>query len=268
MPATQPRKGRRPVEPDVPRAIRFLRTSGDWQEYLAQRKAPSAARSQGLLVVFEAPRRSLIQAAMKQPRRKRDPGLVLGLPTASSLPVLAEHFAPLAYAPRSNCLTWEEMEQALRAPHRADLAIAGLVDDKLQTVTLWRGDLRPLVVPWAAFKQSGSGPTPDFRRFQIIDYGQTIRLGEYEAATDALLYEFDPDYRRRAKARQSASDQGLGPSLRRLRKQRRLKQSDFAPLAARTVARIESGQVAGVRAGTLRRIADRLGVALEELASY
>jgi hypothetical protein len=31
----------------------------------------------------------------------------------------------------------------------------------------------------------------------VADYGQTIQLGSYVTATASLLYEFDPDYRRR-----------------------------------------------------------------------
>jgi hypothetical protein len=37
------------------------------------------------------------------------------------------------------------------------------------------------------------------RDIAVTDFGQTVRLGVYEAATDAILCEFDDDYRRRAK---------------------------------------------------------------------
>lgn len=247
--------------------IVHLRTAADWQTSLAPRLA-SPGSVQTLLVVFEAPPPASLRHFAPWRRTKRVPGLSRYLPMASSLPSLAEQFDPLAYAARENCLPWKELQHALQAPNRGDLVVAGLVDEKLRTVTLWRGNLRPLVLPWSAFRSTGPGPKPDFGRFRVVDHGQTVCLGAFEAATDALLYEFDPDFRRRTQARLAATERGLGPSLRRLRKQRGLAQSDFAPLAARTVARIELGQVTRVQAGTLKRLADKLGVAPEELDSF
>lgn len=51
-------------------------------------------------------------------------------------------------------------------------------------------------------------------------YWHAIRLGKYEAASDALLYEYDADYRRRKAKERIVAEQGLGASIRRLRKQR------------------------------------------------
>jgi hypothetical protein len=73
-------------------------------------------------------------------------------------------------------------------------------------VILYRGNLEPLVVPLTWFHERPAGPIPDPDDLAVTDFGQTIRLGAYEAATDALLYEFDEDYRRRAKKRQVETD--------------------------------------------------------------
>lgn len=36
-------------------------------------------------------------------------------------------------------------------------------------------------------QKGSSSPSPDFRRFQIGDYGHTILFGEYEAALNAII---------------------------------------------------------------------------------
>lgn len=55
----------------------------------------------------------------------------------------------------------------------------------------------PLTVPFVAFETSGDGTIPDFDRFSVVDFGQTIRLGDYEAASDAVLRDFDRACRQR-----------------------------------------------------------------------
>jgi hypothetical protein len=54
----------------------------------------------------------------------------------------------------------------------------------------------------------------------------------------------------------------------RLRKQRRLKQSDFALIALKEVARIERNEIQKPHARTLGAIARRRGVRPEEIESY
>ena len=57
-------------------------------------------------------------------------------------------------------------------------------------------------------------------------------------------------------------------SLFRLRQQRRLKRTDFAPLTAKTIARIERNEVAKPHGTTLNAIAKRLRIAPDEIADY
>jgi len=108
----------------------------------------------------------------------------------------------------------------------------------------------------------------DFKAFSVADYGHAVRLGEYEAATDAILYEFDSDYRKTLSKQRSASERSLGAALRRLRKQRGLTQADFAPISAKTIARIEQGKVNRIHPKTLGIIADRLAVEPNEIETF
>lgn len=152
--------------------------------------------------------------------------------------------------------------------HAEDLFIGGVVDADDKALVLYRGNLDRLVVPQRWFKAHPKKPRPDFNDFEITDSGQTIRLGEYEAAADAILYEFDAAARRRLKARQVGQDTSFGGSLRRLRLQKGLSREDFGPISAKTVARIERGEVEDPRGETLDIIAQHLGVAPEQIRSY
>ena len=124
------------------------------------------------------------------------------------------------------------------------------------------GECKPLAVPLTAFTASGDGLVPDFSAFTVTDYGHSVRLGAYEAASDALLYEFDPAYRRRIGRQRHEDERSFGASLRRLRKQRGLHREDFSPLSPKTIARIEQGEVAPSRIHPRTRslIATRLAV--------
>lgn len=109
---------------------------------------------------------------------------------------------------------------------------------------------------------------PDPKRIGIIDYAQTVLLGKYEASSDAILYEHDPVYRKEVKEQSREQDTSLGGSIRRLRLQKGLKQSDFPGVRSKAIGRIERGEVTEPRADTLTHIASRLGVTVEELDSY
>ena len=133
----------------------------------------------------------------------------------------------------------------------------------------WRGDLTSITVPFAAFPKSGDGIKPDFKKAKIVDCGQTLQLGPYEAAADAILYESDAEYRRKIKGLREESEQSFGASLKRLRKQLGLRREDFAPaVAAKTIARIERNEVATIQAKTRKAISARLGVPAEEIETY
>lgn len=164
-------------------------------------------------------------------------------------------------------LPTSELVEVLGSENRTDLLIgATLASDT--TAIVYRGNLEPLVVPLSWFRSRHEGPRPDSSKLQVTDFGHTLKLGEYEAATDAILYEFDAEYRRRAKQEQRLADRTLGGALRRLRLQKGLRQSDFPGLTAKEIARIERGEVKRPHRSTLEVIATHLGVAPEEISTY
>lgn len=189
--------------------------------------------------------------------------------SVKTLPVLAGSFNRIAFSSADEFLPAEELAEVLQVDNAKDLFIGGSVDDENQVIVLWRGDLESLTVPFAAFEPSGDGVTPDFGRLSVTDFGQTIRLGEYEAAADAILYEFDPDYRRRIAKQRRGLERSFGASVYRLRKQRRLRRTDFEPdVSAKTIARIEQGKVKNIHKKTLGVIAHRLQVKPEEIQTF
>lgn len=162
----------------------------------------------------------------------------------------------------------EELTEVLNSEDREYLFIGGSVDDIDRVVVLIRGDLDRLIIPFAWFSSRESTAEPDFADFEVTDYGQTLRFGSFEVATDAILYEFDAEYRRRAKHRALDQDHSFGGALRRLRLQKGVSREDFPRVSAKEIARIERGEVERPRESTLRAIADRLGVPPEEIATY
>lgn len=165
-------------------------------------------------------------------------------------------------------LPTDELAEVLSTANRADLFIGAAVARADAAVILYRGNLEPLVVPLSWFRERPDGPRPDLSDVAVTDFGQTVRLGDYEAATDAILYEFDDDYRRRAKKRQLETDRSLGGALRRLRLQKGVRQSDFPGVTAKEIARIERGEVKRPHQHTLAAIANRLSVATDDISTY
>lgn len=162
----------------------------------------------------------------------------------------------------------EELMSVLRANNAEDLVISGSVDLVSKTLSLVRGDLEELIVPLSAFKKSGNNVVPKFNDFSIIDHGQTIKFGNYETAVDALLYEYDSEYRKKIKSQRVASEKSFGASLKRLRLQKGLSQTEFKGIDAKVIGRIERGEVKKPRGKTLDKIAENLGVASKDISSY
>jgi len=186
-----------------------------------------------------------------------------------TIPVLTSLFRRIAFAVDGGFICAEELAEVLEADHRANLLIGGFVNNATQTITLWRGNLESLTVPFSAFEPSGNGTEPDFNAFAVLDCGQTVQLGDYEAAVDALLYEYDPEYRRALSKKRLRDEQSFGASLRRLRKQRGLRREDFEPdLSAKTIARIEQGKVTRIQKATLASLAKHLSVEPREIQTF
>jgi DNA-binding Xre family transcriptional regulator len=206
--------------------------------------------------------------AIAWPSKRLGHAVLLHKPTIESMTMLSKVFDRVVYGVVRGFLPIDELAEVLKAPNREVLFIGGAVDQGSETITLWRGNLESLVVPFAAFPPAGDGTAADFNDFSVIDHGQTVRLGAFEAATDAILYEYDPKYRRRKTKERIASDQGLGPAIRRLRLQRGLKRDDFPGIDPKTIARIEQGKVKSIHEKTRNAIAEALQVDPDELETY
>lgn len=162
----------------------------------------------------------------------------------------------------------EQLAEVLSAPidDRSEVFIEGTLYRTHGLLVLVRGDFRRVTVPLSMFRPSGAS-TPDFDSFELDDYGNTVRFGEYESTAEAILWERDAQFRRMAKARRRNLDTSFGGSLRRLRLQKGLSQADFPHVSRRTIGRIEtSGEKP--RAITLNRIAKALGVHPDEIETY
>jgi hypothetical protein len=195
--------------------------------------------------------------------------ITLTPPRSESIPALLSLFHPVfGLVEGFHWLPKMELVEAITREDASDRFIGGSVDSKAKNVVLLRGHMKVMVAPFLLFPKSGDGTAPDFARLALGDYGRTIALGEYEASADAILYELDPDYRRKLNKQRQQSERTFGASLARLRKQRRLKRSDFAPLSPKEIARIERNEVEKPHAKTLAAIAGRLGVRPEDIRSF
>jgi DNA-binding Xre family transcriptional regulator len=211
---------------------------------------------------------SLVKRAAATPETLGS-GLFLHALDMKSIPVLSSLFRRIAYRVDGSFLPAEELAEVLAAENRENLFIGGFVNQATGTITFWRGDLASLTVPCSAFARSVNGAEPNFAAFSVIDCGQTVKLGNYEAAVDAILYEFDPAYRRAISKQRLQEDRSFGAALRRLRKQRGLRREDFEPdVAAKTVARIEQGKVTRIQKATLEALAKHLAVEPQEIESF
>lgn len=179
------------------------------------------------------------------------------------LSILTEWFSAVITADSAVFLPVDELAEALGAEDRDELFVAGVVTPWV--IVLYRGDFSPLFVPREWFRSRPGAP--DFSKLALTDYGQTVKLGDYEVAADALLYEFDPWYRRRVRDRELETDSSFGAALRRLRLQRAVSRSDFPGISEKGIARLERNEVRP-RKRTLELIASRLDVQPEEVASY
>jgi hypothetical protein len=165
-------------------------------------------------------------------------------------------------------LPLDELAEVLTAPNAENLAIAAGYDEELESVYVIRGNLDRLIIPARHFRPTELGLWPDFDSVRVIDYGNALALGEYEASMDALLYEQDSEFRRELRKRQIETDSSFGASVRRLRLQRGIKRSDIPGVSDKQVARIERGEIEKPHESTLQALATGLDVPVEELGDY
>jgi hypothetical protein len=213
---------------------------------------------------------NLLKAGLRLPRGGRMGELLtLEPPRPESVPSLSGLFERVIGA--SSGYSWlpvEELMTVVSGKDASDRFIGGAADRQSEALALVRGNLATLVVPFSDFTESGDGTKPDFGKLSFADYGLTVALGAYEASSDGILYDFDAAYRQKLNKERRQNEQTFGAALRRLRLQRGLKQGDFAPLTAKTIARIERSEVEKPHGKTLQTIAQRLGVNADQIESY
>ena len=204
------------------------------------------------------------------PQRNIGNLLLLKSPPPKALPFLHLWFLRLiGESPSFQTLPRKQLLEVLAAPQqqRQDVFIGGVIDRDVGLLSLIRGNLERIAVPLSIFRPSGTSK-PNFTKFELGDYGHSVRLGDYEAAADFILFEAAPDYRRRLNQRRRSEDTGFGASLRRLRVQRGLSRSDFPGVSVKAIARIERGEVSKPQKVTLAIISKTLGVNPDEIGSY
>jgi hypothetical protein len=249
----------------VPAGVIVCRRSADLPTFVRQ-----TPKKGGFISSRRSSTDDLLRAGLKLGRGARMGNLLtLEPPRPESVPSLSGLFERVIGANAAyRWLPVEELATVLSGKGAADRFIGGAVDAEGKTIALVRGNLSTLVVPFASFKAAGDGTKPDFSKLGFTDYGLTVALGGYEASADGILYEFDPLYRQRLKKERLQTEQTFGASLRRLRVQRGLKRGDFAPVASKTIARIERGDVERPHGKTLETIAQRLSVPADQIESY
>ena len=137
--------------------------------------------------------------------------LTLEPPRAESVPSLSGLFERVVgTSPGYSWLPVAELMNVVSGKDAPDRFIGGAADRHSETLALVRGNLTTLVVPFSYFIEAGDGTRPDFGDLSFADYGLTVALGSYEAASDGILYEFDAAYRRKLNKQRRQNERTFG----------------------------------------------------------
>ena len=92
-------------------------------------------------------------------------------------------------------LSKEEAKEIFKLPlqERQKYILTARVDLEKNLLIFGRGNGAIGSIDLGFFTPSGT-ETPDFDHLEIIDHGQTIKFGNYEAATDSILEEVERVY--------------------------------------------------------------------------
>jgi len=195
--------------------------------------------------------------------------LVLDRPSVARRELLTTFFhVVVAPGDGSHLIPPGDIAEILADKQPENFFIGGVADREDKALVLYRGSLEKLAIPFSWFRASPGSPKPNFDDFEVTDGGQTVRLGEYEAAADAILYEFDSKARARMKRNVIEEDRTFGGALRRLRLAKGIGREDFKGISAKTIARIERGDVKKPRGKTLEQLAKSLGVEPKEIETF
>lgn len=160
-----------------------------------------------------------------------------------------------------------ELVEVLKTSHPEDYCIAINVNSDAKLVTFIRGDMDTITLPFKTIKEWSKKEKVKFDEPLIDDYGQTVYLGDFDMAFDAILYEYDKNYRKRLLKKRREEDKSFGACFRRLRLQKGMSQEDFQEvISARQLGRIESeGETKEV---TKEKLSQVVGVPIDEILTY
>lgn len=220
-------------------------------------------------VFLATTRRALDRLPAPLPRTLRSTRLLAIDPVgADRVESLRTSFGRVIASPGYRFLPTSEMLAVMTAGNAPDRFLGVLASDETAELILVRGDASTMAVPFAWFAVTPTGVAPSFDDVEVVDFGVAVRLGAYETAAEAILYEFDREFRMRERQRRIEMDPSFGAALRRLRIQKGVPRTGFDGISEREIARIERGEVSRPRAATLRVIADRLGVSPADIETY
>jgi len=81
--------------------------------------------------------------------------------------------------------------KVVNATNDKPLAICGVLDTESRDLLLMLKNSEVFIISLDSFEPSGDGTAPDFSDFSIIDCGQTLKFGPYEASVEAVLKEIN-----------------------------------------------------------------------------
>jgi hypothetical protein len=88
--------------------------------------------------------------------------------------------------PTHHTVSSELFDRIFIAENKRDLIVSAISYPNSNDVSVQFGDMNVVFVSKEWFVPSGVGTTPDFNDIEIIDDGLTLRLGQYEVASDAI----------------------------------------------------------------------------------
>lgn len=97
---------------------------------------------------------------------------------------VSNYVSPASYMKLASKLPNVQITQILDRKDANQFVIAGVVEDEFLQIVL--GDLSHHRIHLSFFSPC-AGLTPIFHKFEIIDFGRTLKFGKYESSIDAIL---------------------------------------------------------------------------------
>jgi len=95
------------------------------------------------------------------------------------------------------------------ASNLSDYIVAGYYDYVGDFLMLFRGDNSFVQAPMSMFRnQPGKHPEANPEELELIDCGNTVKMGEYEASVRGILRELDPVYDKKCRANERKTRSG------------------------------------------------------------